>query len=517
MMRYQANPAALPFLIAALFSAGLAFYAWRRRKIPTAPPFAAMMAGEFAWALGVGLQQLFVDLPDKIHCLNLTIVGKDSVPVGLLVFVLVYTGRQEWVTGRTLALACVLPAASILLHWTNPWHHMFWSHLEVAPDGGYSRLVAARGPWFWAHAAYCYALMALSVALLALSLPKMTGVYRTQVVLILFGAMAPWVANAIYLAGYGPYPGLDLTATTFGLTGLAMVPGLLRYRILDLIPVARDAVVQGMREAVLVLDRLGRIIDLNLSAQRLLGQPAAKVLGAAAGRAFGAWPELAARMEDLAEGTFEVGGSGSCAGRLHEVSLARLSDRGQATGWVVVVRDISERARLIEEQVARAEAEANGRAKDRFLAVLSHELRTPLSPVLMAVTALLDGDEDPGIRPTLEMIRRNVELEAHLIDDLLDLTRIDRGALRLETRTVDAHDAIVQAIQICRGEIAQAGIALEIVLAADEHHVEADPVRLQQIVWNLLRNATKFTPPAGRSASDPATASPPGKTAGLAW
>ena len=149
---------------------------------------------------------------------------------------------------------------------------------------------------------------------------------------------------------------------------------------------------------------------------------------------------------------------------------------------------------------ARQEAEAADQAKGRFLAVLSHELRTPLSPVLMAVSALIDGDENLVLRSTLEMIRRNVELEARLIDDLVDVTRIGRGTLRLDSRTVDAHDAVRQAVHICRGEIEQGRISLESDLTAAEHYVEADPARLQQIMWNLIKNATKFTPPGGSIA-----------------
>jgi CheY-like chemotaxis protein len=98
------------------------------------------------------------------------------------------------------------------------------------------------------------------------------------------------------------------------------------------------------------------------------------------------------------------------------------------------------------------------------------------------------------------MIRRNVDLEARLIDDLLDVTRIGRGTLRLDTRTVAAHDVVLQAVDICRGEIEESRIALEIDLSAVEHYVEADPARLQQIVWNLLKNAAKFTLPGGAIA-----------------
>ncbi len=158
---------------------------------------------------------------------------------------------------------------------------------------------------------------------------------------------------------------------------------------------------------------------------------------------------------------------------------------------------------------ARQQAEAADRAKGRFLAVLSHELRNPLSPVLMAVSALLDGDKTLDLRPTLEMIRRNVELEARLIDDLLDVTRIGRGSLHLEPRIVDAHDAVRQAVQICKGEIEQGRIALAFDLTASEHFVEADPARLQQIIWNLIKNATKFTPPGGSIAVRSANRSNP--------
>jgi len=522
VMTYQANPTALPFLNAAVISAGLAVYAWRRRNLATAPAFAAMMAGETAWAMGVGLELVFADLPTKALCLDLSILGKVSVPVGLLVFTLRYTGLQKWVTGRTLVLACVFPAATILVHWTDPWHHLYWGRLEVAWVGGYARVVGARGPWFWVNVGYCYALMALSVALLALSLPRMTGVYRWQVVLILFGALAPWVVHAIYVAGFSPYPGVDLTATVFCLTGLAIVPGLLRYRILDLIPVARDAVVQGMREAVIVLDSLDRIVDLNLSAQRLLGRPAAEVVGCDAARTFHDWPALAGRLEGPVEGTFEAPGSGADGGPLYEVSVTQLSERGETAGWVIVLRDISERrraelerARRIEEQMARTEAEATSRAKDQFLAVLSHELRTPLTPALALATALLDDPSTPaGLRPTFDAIRRNIELEARLIDDLLDLNRLGRGLVRLDREAVDAHALVGQALGICQGDIRGKELQVRLDLAAGGHVVEADPTRLLQVFWNLIKNAVKFTPPGGaleiRSWNPPGTDEGPG-------
>jgi signal transduction histidine kinase/CheY-like chemotaxis protein len=149
-------------------------------------------------------------------------------------------------------------------------------------------------------------------------------------------------------------------------------------------------------------------------------------------------------------------------------------------------------AREVAEK-QRAAAEAANRAKDQFLGMLSHELRTPLTPVLLTVSLLEQFDSlPPEVQEDLQTIRRNVELEARLIDDLLDLTRITRGKLRLRPEVIDAHPLIRNAVDLCCGDrLADVKLHLE----AKEHHVRADPSRFQQIVWNVLNNAAKFTPP----------------------
>jgi PAS domain S-box-containing protein len=163
-----------------------------------------------------------------------------------------------------------------------------------------------------------------------------------------------------------------------------------------------------------------------------------------------------------------------------------------------IVEDITDRKRTERDlRDAKELAEAACQAKDRFLAVLSHELRTPLTPALIGVSAILDSKPGPSILPTLEMIHRNIELEARLIDDLLDLSRLGRGKLRLDLETVDIHEAIRRAIEICRDETLVAGLNVLTSLDAAQHHVTADHARVMQIVWNLIHNAAKFTPPGG--------------------
>jgi two-component system CheB/CheR fusion protein len=151
-----------------------------------------------------------------------------------------------------------------------------------------------------------------------------------------------------------------------------------------------------------------------------------------------------------------------------------------------------------ELQQQKELAESANAAKDRFLATLSHELRTPLTPILIWAGGMAnDPDLPPEIDEGLKMVCRNVELEARLIDDLLDLTRISRGKLQLHLRKSDAHEVLGHAMEIVRDEITSRELSLAVELFAAEHHVLADSSRLQQVFWNVLKNASKFTPRRG--------------------
>jgi HAMP domain-containing protein/signal transduction histidine kinase len=156
-------------------------------------------------------------------------------------------------------------------------------------------------------------------------------------------------------------------------------------------------------------------------------------------------------------------------------------------------------AELQKTNIELEEKARSNLAKDQFLAMLSHELRTPLTPVLASALALENEPDLPSdIHESLQMIRRNVELEARLIDDLLDLTRIDRGKVQLNFEVVDAHTLLQSAIEICQPEIDRKHLAHSLNFGAQKVHMRADPARLQQIFWNLINNAVKFTPANGQ-------------------
>jgi signal transduction histidine kinase/ActR/RegA family two-component response regulator len=178
-----------------------------------------------------------------------------------------------------------------------------------------------------------------------------------------------------------------------------------------------------------------------------------------------------------------------------------------AAGVIILVARLALAAKnSAERQLAldaleakRAEAVAASRAKDTFLASLSHELRTPLNPaLLLASDAAANPHFPPAAREAFDKIARSISLEARLIDDLLDLTRISRGLLKIEPRVIDVHPVLRDAVAVVRATLETRLVDVAVDLAATDAHVEGDPVRLQQVFWNLLQNAAKFSQAGGR-------------------
>jgi two-component system CheB/CheR fusion protein len=193
--------------------------------------------------------------------------------------------------------------------------------------------------------------------------------------------------------------------------------------------------------------------------------------------------------------------------------------QGKIIGASKIARDISERkrteAKLAEsyarEKAAREQAETANRAKDHFLAALSHELRTPLNPVLLVASdSANDRDLPPGVRTNFAMIRKNIELEARLIDDLLDLSRINSGKLTLQLSPLDARTILQDALKNLENELKDKLIQTVMTLRAERHEVRGDGVRLHQVFLNVLKNAVKFTPAKGKITVETAPAAEPG-------
>ena len=266
-------------------------------------------------------------------------------------------------------------------------------------------------------------------------------------------------------------------------------------------------------DGVIVTDARGIVVFMNAVAEHLTGWTSADAGGKPCGRIFRIVNE--ATHNPVANPVEKVLETGVVQGLANHTVLIRKDgselpiddsgapirgDDGIIHGVVLVFRDFTQRKQFEQNlQHAKEEAESANVAKDNFLAVLSHELRTPLTPVVVTLTSWTQNPSFPAeFREDLGTLRRCAELEARLIDDLLDLTRIVRGKLALHMEAVDVHAMLDGVTRIYRSDLNAKSIVLEMHLDAVSRFVMADAGRLQQVFWNILKNAAKFTPAGGK-------------------
>lgn len=351
-MQLQFSVYVLPVIASAILSAAVAAVAWRRRPASGATALALLMGFVTLWSVGYALRLLSVDLESKLFWAKFRYFGILPVPATWLILAIQYTGYgKRWLRSWAYAALVLEPAVMLVLVWTNEVHHLFWAQIDLASYRPLTLLSTVHGPAFWAHTIYSYILFLAGSLLLGLMLIRSSGLYRRQVLSLLLALLSPLVASVLSIFDLFPIP-LDLVPFGFSLAGLALAWGLFRSQLLEVAPVAREAVIDALPLATLVLDIRGQIVDLNPAAERLLGLSILEVAGRPAKQALERYPDLVVRCQQEGEGEVIIG-----EGREKRVFLARtvvLRDPARtAVGRLVTLEEITERKRA--EEAVRGE------------------------------------------------------------------------------------------------------------------------------------------------------------------
>jgi PAS domain-containing protein len=281
-MPWRFTPYVIPEVISVAVAIWLIITLWRRRSAPGAVPFILLLLGLVVWSLGYALELGSVGLPTVLFWDNVAWLGKLLMPPIWFVFALQYTGRGRWLTRRRVVFLAIVQFVNLLLIWTNGMHGLIYTSSRLDSSAPFSALVFTHNVGYWAIVVYNYLFLLLGTLLIGLfirTLMRSAFLYRGQVGALLICVLAPWAANILFNFGLGPVPHFDLTASAFTITALAIAWSLFRFRMLDLVPVARSAVIESMSDAMIVLDQHHRITDLNPAAQRLFGHPLSELVG----------------------------------------------------------------------------------------------------------------------------------------------------------------------------------------------------------------------------------------------
>lgn len=344
---WQYNPYVLALASTAALEAAIAFFAWRRRPATGAATLSWLMLAGCLWSLAYSIEIGAYDLTTKMFLSRILYLGVVSIPVLWLILSLQYTGREKWLTPRTLLLLAVIPAITLILVWTNDLHGLIWREFQVDASKPFAAANVTYGSFFWVSAAYSYLLILSGSILFLQSAWRSPNLYRSQGVALLVAALAPLAGNVLYISGLNPFPGLDLTPFAFAITGVALAWAMFRFRLFDIVPVARDAVVEDLSAGVLVLDAQDRIVDLNPAAARIIGLAPETAIGQAITQALSDWPTLLEKYQEQQGG--EVAGGEGAAQRHYELQISSLQDRdGRLTGRLLVLHDLTERKRTEE-------------------------------------------------------------------------------------------------------------------------------------------------------------------------
>ncbi|HMQ52581.1 MAG TPA: histidine kinase N-terminal 7TM domain-containing protein [Anaerolineae bacterium] len=371
------TPHISPLLLAGLVSVLLGIYAWRRRSTTGATAFTLLTLTVAIWSFGYVLEIASGDRAVKIFWAKVQYFGITGTPLAWLAFALQFTNREKWLTRRNIALFAVIPLLTIPIVWTTEWHGLLWSRIDFDPQAPFEPLKLSYGLWFWVNWLFANVMLIIGSGLLINMFLRAPRLYRMQTGLLLLVALAPWLGNAIYVLGFAPLTNFDLTPVGFALSTLLVAWSLFQFKLLDIVPVARSAVVEVMGDGVLVIDNQRRIVDLNPVAQLILGHNASQVVGRTIDQGLATWPELYHYLVDmlpLTEAQTEL--TQAQPGRspnYFDVHLSPLRDRRrQVTGWLIVLHDITERKQA-EQALRESEGKFRILAETTTAAIMIHK------------------------------------------------------------------------------------------------------------------------------------------------
>jgi len=360
-MEWHWTPAAIGLLSTSALSLMISMVFFTRRAIPGMSAMACAMLAASGWTLVAALEAAAVSEGMKILFSKLEYAGSGSLVVSFLLFAAKYTGRASWITRWRVTGLWLLPMAAVALTATNALHHAVWIAFETGPAGSNS-LIYHHGIGFFVILVYLYAYVLVASYWLVSAAVRASAVQKRQSTAILLATAFPWLAGILYAGGVTLLPGLNLVPISFVVSGAILAVGIMPLRLFELVPVARNQLIEGMGDAIVVTDASRRVVDANPSARRLLSLPA-DVIGADAAQVLPFWSEVAPGLH--ADKESRLGLLLSEEPPMHvDLRVAPLSGGARKSqGLLIVLRDTTAR-HLAERSLQEANQRLQGQVQE---------------------------------------------------------------------------------------------------------------------------------------------------------
>ena len=457
----------------------------------------------FFLALSVGFNTYFcffesmvTTQESKVFWSAVAYIGGANTPVLYLLFVYRFTTLLRFKNIKFGWCLFIYPVLTIVFAFTNQYHHLLWSDFSpIYPES--NLMIYYHGFWFWVgYTLFSYIALGVSTFILIrfiLKNRRRKG-YRRQGILIAIGGLIPWLTSVVYILDLNPFDGLDISPISTLIGGVIFTNAILKHSFMNLVPVARETLVETLPMGVLALDEQNRIQDINTFARKCLNINDREVLGLGIQAAMthnpDPLPKILSRQSptDL-ELCLEDG--------MHYYTISKQPIRSLPGSRLITIQEITDQInRQLELSQAKSMAEESEKLKSAFLANMSHEIRTPMNGILGFVS-LLNRDaitlEERG--QYLDIIRKNCYRLLGTLNDIIDLSKIESGQMTVNVSQMNLHELVVGMDELFGYEAETKGLEFKCVTSIPDPIclILTDKTKLFSIATNLIKNALKYT------------------------
>lgn len=483
--------------ISTALSAILSYMSWKKRPAKCAASLSALMMFISIWISCQLIYIISISQETKIFWHEVKYVPIAAASIGFLYLIAEYTNRPKLITKKVLIILSIIPLITFIIMLTNDYHNLFRTEISFVRVNNFDIITTQNGNWFWVNTGYVYLLLFKGLLLMLLEYIYLPKLYRKQAIIIILATLIPWIYNFLYLVKLQYFIYVDITPVAFLLTGLLAFWGLFRYKFLELVPIAKELVFDSIEDMVIVLDNQMRIVDMNLSAKKLLEIDGFKAIGMDLNHLM---PKLSEIIDSKTKRSIDerkITIQNEYTKKHFEVKRTLILDkRHRKVGHQILLHDITEREKIMKEIKASSErAKAANRAKSMFLANMSHEIGTPMNGILGMIDVMQSSIEDNEQKENLDIIKSSAQSLLALMNDILDYSKIEARKMKLEEIEFNLKALVEKSIMLFSYRAKEKGLELICNIGDDiPEQLIGDPLRLRQIINNLISNAVKFTP-----------------------
>lgn len=483
--------------VSAIVAVSAATVAFRNRHAAGGRPFFWMMIAVTEWCLVAAFEAAAIDLPVKIFFSTLEYIGFGFTVLFYLFFACEYTGKTEWLTQSVRRFLWAMPFLNLSFAVTNHWHRLLWTHFTPA-DFGHHQIVYHHGILFYVGIFLIYSYLASATLLLVSQMNVTSVLQKQQTRILVIATVIPWVVSLIYVANLSPIPGLNISPMSLLTTGILILHAVFRGKLLTLLPIAREQLLEQMWEGMIVIDNQNRMVDINKSAELLFNISTNQVVGQSLFKIFPDIQSLSEAIYSRKQSQIEIQWKQEDTKYL-EFKITPLNQSGQKnSGYLLVCQDITERkqSEIAQEKLIQELKEANA-TKNRFFSIISHDLRNPFNNIFSFVRLMKEHISEFSQEEIVDLsneLYKSTKSANIFLETLLEWSRSQTGSMPFHPKVLVFKDICDSVEEILLTQASQKNIRLNFQVS-NEIRIMADYQMTSTVIRNVVSNAIKFSYP----------------------